>query len=359
MLTTTGAANFADVCPGTVLPDVIPELKVNRFAANADGAFVDAKGVPSGYTIADTGGCSATQIAAAAGLGSWAQPLRDHPQRPRRLGGVTRPTRTAHRTGSRTGGPDRCALPSAECPLGSGDVTRATHRTLSARLSEYRVEYTARRIRERRLDGIRTSSGAVRSAAPSASVRRTAGMARPGADTRPQVVGCESVPNADYGAIDSRIQNMASMRSAYCEREFAGRRRWFGASAWCSGSCRRRMTAEARQLIVGGAMGAAVERPDIVAARDDMVQRYIAARLPPPARDANRPRTKFPTSTSVRHHCRPTSSPAGSPTVTGGQAACSSTTRTVDARFRVGFGPTVRAGHIAAEPAGRTRPDRR
>ena len=65
-----GVADSADACPGTVLPDVIPELKVNRFAANADGAFVDAKGAPSGYTIADTGGCSATQIAAAAGLGS-------------------------------------------------------------------------------------------------------------------------------------------------------------------------------------------------------------------------------------------------------------------------------------------------
>jgi hypothetical protein len=55
------------------------------------------------------------------------------------------------------------------------------------------------------------------------------------------------------------------------------------------------MTAEARQLMMWvERWGAAIERPDIVAARDDMVQRYIAARLHPPARDANRPRTTFP-----------------------------------------------------------------
>jgi hypothetical protein len=63
-------ADIDDTCPGTVLPDVISELKVNRFAANADGAFLDAAGKASGYTIADTGGCSAAQIIAAAGLGS-------------------------------------------------------------------------------------------------------------------------------------------------------------------------------------------------------------------------------------------------------------------------------------------------
>ena len=65
-----GVSDADDVCPGTVLPDEIPALKVNRFAANTARAFVGAKGTPSGYTIADTGGCSATQIIAAAGLGN-------------------------------------------------------------------------------------------------------------------------------------------------------------------------------------------------------------------------------------------------------------------------------------------------
>ena len=65
-----GVSDVDDVCPGTVLPDKIPGLKVKRFAANDAGVFVDAKGTPSGYRIADTGGCSATQIIAAAGLGN-------------------------------------------------------------------------------------------------------------------------------------------------------------------------------------------------------------------------------------------------------------------------------------------------
>jgi hypothetical protein len=64
-----GVSDADDVCPGTDLPDGILQLKVNRFAANTVGVFVDAKRTPSGYTIADTGGCSATQIIAAAGLG--------------------------------------------------------------------------------------------------------------------------------------------------------------------------------------------------------------------------------------------------------------------------------------------------
>jgi len=65
-----GVSDADDVCPGTDLPDGILQLKVNRFAANTVGVFVGAKGTPSGYTIADTGGCSATQIISAAGLGN-------------------------------------------------------------------------------------------------------------------------------------------------------------------------------------------------------------------------------------------------------------------------------------------------
>ena len=81
---------------------------------------------------------------------------------------------------------------------------------------------------------------------------------------------------------------------------------------------------------------------------------FIRRRATPTARGR-----RSPTSTSVRHRCRPTSSPAGSPTVTGGQAAYSTTRdrgRSVPCRLRT---LTVRVGHIAAEPAGRTRPDRR
>jgi hypothetical protein len=65
-----GVPDVSDVCPATVLPDTpTDDLKRNRFAANSDGVFVDARGALSGYTLADTGGCSATQIIAEAGLG--------------------------------------------------------------------------------------------------------------------------------------------------------------------------------------------------------------------------------------------------------------------------------------------------
>jgi hypothetical protein len=37
--------------------------------ANAEGVFVDATGDSSGYTVSDTGGCSATQIIEEMGLG--------------------------------------------------------------------------------------------------------------------------------------------------------------------------------------------------------------------------------------------------------------------------------------------------
>jgi hypothetical protein len=57
-----------DLCPGTVLPDVLARhLKKNRYAATVDG-FASTDGVVV-YTLADTGGCSATQIIERAGLG--------------------------------------------------------------------------------------------------------------------------------------------------------------------------------------------------------------------------------------------------------------------------------------------------
>ena len=63
-----GVADVDDVCPGTVLPDQPTKgLKKNRFAASIDG-FASTDGVVVA-TLADTGGCSATQIIAAAQLG--------------------------------------------------------------------------------------------------------------------------------------------------------------------------------------------------------------------------------------------------------------------------------------------------
>ncbi len=68
-----GVADSVDVCPGTVLAgdaDRPAQLKANRYFADAAGIFIDAKGTDSGFTVAETGGCSAAQIIAAAGLGS-------------------------------------------------------------------------------------------------------------------------------------------------------------------------------------------------------------------------------------------------------------------------------------------------
>jgi hypothetical protein len=64
-----GVPDASDVCPGTVLPDNIRDLQRNRYAADAQGVFRDRRGTSSGYTVTDTGGCSARQIVAAAGLG--------------------------------------------------------------------------------------------------------------------------------------------------------------------------------------------------------------------------------------------------------------------------------------------------
>ncbi len=64
-----GVLDVNDVCPGTVLPDMAPELKINRYSVNEAGEFVsDGKAAPI-YTIAETGGCSPRQIVEEAELG--------------------------------------------------------------------------------------------------------------------------------------------------------------------------------------------------------------------------------------------------------------------------------------------------
>jgi TolB protein len=67
-----GVIDDDDVCPGTVLPEDQPTrgLKKNRFIANGDGDFVDGNGTLAGISVADTGGCSGSQIITAAGLGN-------------------------------------------------------------------------------------------------------------------------------------------------------------------------------------------------------------------------------------------------------------------------------------------------
>jgi Tol biopolymer transport system component len=61
-----------DVCPDTVLPDVpTVGLKGARFAAQTNGTFDSGRDSLDGlYTLADTAGCSGTQIIALQGLGS-------------------------------------------------------------------------------------------------------------------------------------------------------------------------------------------------------------------------------------------------------------------------------------------------
>ncbi len=64
-------ANGDDFCEGTSLPDEpAVELRGNRFAAQTDGIFDAGKDKFDGlYTLADTQGCSATQIIALEVLG--------------------------------------------------------------------------------------------------------------------------------------------------------------------------------------------------------------------------------------------------------------------------------------------------
>lgn len=58
-----------DLCDGTTSDVGEFMLLPNRYALDEFGAFVDGKGDESIYTLADTGGCSATQIIEEMGLG--------------------------------------------------------------------------------------------------------------------------------------------------------------------------------------------------------------------------------------------------------------------------------------------------
>ncbi|GAA1465259.1 hypothetical protein [Microbacterium thalassium] len=62
-----GVADSADVCSGTSLPDSVRKA-AGGYYANKSGVFIDGTGAKSGYTITDTAGCSAKQIAAEVGL---------------------------------------------------------------------------------------------------------------------------------------------------------------------------------------------------------------------------------------------------------------------------------------------------
>lgn len=58
-----GVLDEVDRCPGTVLgSDVIARVP-KHYGVDGSGAFVDGRGVASGFTIADTLGCSTRQIA--------------------------------------------------------------------------------------------------------------------------------------------------------------------------------------------------------------------------------------------------------------------------------------------------------
>ena len=72
-----GVSDADDNCPGTVIPESVPtrSLGVNRFAlVDGDDVFdttsPKGKGPRRGYTIANTTGCSCTQIIDALGLGN-------------------------------------------------------------------------------------------------------------------------------------------------------------------------------------------------------------------------------------------------------------------------------------------------
>ena len=67
-----GVLDDADLCPGTLLADFADRpgrpMK-NRFFAMGDGKFVDGNGTFSGFTLADTFGCSGKQIIQVVGIG--------------------------------------------------------------------------------------------------------------------------------------------------------------------------------------------------------------------------------------------------------------------------------------------------
>jgi hypothetical protein len=62
-----GVPDNVDACPGTVADAAA--VRQNRFRMNSEGNFVDSVGTIAA-TVADTRGCSAAQIIAAAGLGN-------------------------------------------------------------------------------------------------------------------------------------------------------------------------------------------------------------------------------------------------------------------------------------------------
>jgi hypothetical protein len=62
-----GVVDTEDACPGSV-PDAFPELKQNRYSYDGTGLVSGLASNPP-YTIEQTGGCSATQIIGAMGLG--------------------------------------------------------------------------------------------------------------------------------------------------------------------------------------------------------------------------------------------------------------------------------------------------
>jgi len=63
-----GVANSADSCSGTTLPDKVSRQAAGSYYANSSKNFVDGTGRAANITVADAGGCSATQIAKALGL---------------------------------------------------------------------------------------------------------------------------------------------------------------------------------------------------------------------------------------------------------------------------------------------------
>jgi hypothetical protein len=67
----THGSQLSDLWPGTLAgqADQAPSLKSNRYGTTASGEFVSEAGEFSGLTLADTHGCSASQIIEAAGLG--------------------------------------------------------------------------------------------------------------------------------------------------------------------------------------------------------------------------------------------------------------------------------------------------
>lgn len=63
-----GVVDTADACRSTVLPDAVKRPSAGKYYARSTGKFLDGAGAASAYSVVDTGGCSATQIAAALGL---------------------------------------------------------------------------------------------------------------------------------------------------------------------------------------------------------------------------------------------------------------------------------------------------